>query len=115
MGPAIVPSLVMCPTSRTASAFCFAYCVSFWATSLIWPMLPGAEPTSGSAVVWIESITTTRGRRSFIAASIYAQRGREERLKGREIEIHPPGPEGELRPGLLPRDVEGLDPGPGEP
>ena len=60
-GPARPPSLVTWPTSTTATPRALASCTRRWAHSRTCTTEPGAEASSGSTTVWMESITTTSG------------------------------------------------------
>ncbi len=60
-GPAICPSLVMCPTRNTAQPVRLANSISTWVQSRTCETLPANDSTSGSHMVWIESTTSTSG------------------------------------------------------
>ena len=60
-GPASPPSLVTWPTRTTAMPRSLASRTSRWAHSRTCTTEPGAEPSSGSMTVWMESTTTRRG------------------------------------------------------
>jgi hypothetical protein len=57
-GPAMLPSLVTCPTSISAKPCVFAARISSNAAARTCVTLPGAESTPSVHIVWIESITT---------------------------------------------------------
>ena len=63
-GPAIAPSLLTWPTSTVVSPRSLAMAASWRAHSLTWATVPGAEPSAGSAMVCMESTTTTSGSSS---------------------------------------------------
>ena len=60
-GPASAPSLVTWPTSTVARSRLLASRTSRAAHSRTWATDPGAEPSSGSKTVWMESTTTRSG------------------------------------------------------
>ncbi|MNC62207.1 hypothetical protein D3C75_1122080 [compost metagenome] len=61
LGPASAPSLVTCPTRKIAVPLCLAYRTNSAALSRTWDTPPGADCSCSVKIVWIESITMTRG------------------------------------------------------
>jgi hypothetical protein len=55
------PSFVTWPTMNVGTPVRFAYAISRPATSRTWVMLPGALPSSGRYMVWMESTTSACG------------------------------------------------------
>ncbi len=60
-GPAIWPSLVTCPTIRSAAPLALANRISAWAEPRTWLTVPGADSIASLHMVWIESMTTNFG------------------------------------------------------
>ena len=106
-GPAIVPSLVTCPTSTSAKPRALASRISSKALARTWPTVPGALSSVSSHMVWIESITTSAASG---AASIRRRdvaqidRGGEFQLGPREPQ--PAGAQPHLLHRLLARNVQ---------
>ena len=63
-GPAMLPSLLICPITNVVKPFSFVRRIIDIVHSRTWLMLPGAELTSASNMVCIESIITISGDRA---------------------------------------------------
>jgi hypothetical protein len=70
LGPASVPSLVTWPIITTDTPVCLDRRVSCAAHSRTWATEPGADCSCSEYRVWIESTTTTAGRRASIDAQM---------------------------------------------
>ena len=68
-GPAMEPSFVTWPTRKVGTPLRLANAISRPATSRTWVMLPGALPSSGRYMVWMESTTSAVGLSASAAAS----------------------------------------------
>ena len=69
-GPATFPSFVTCPTIKIAIPYCLATCISLAVTSRTCVTVPGADPTSSTTMVCIESMITTLALLFVITRSI---------------------------------------------
>ena len=68
-GPAIAPSFVTWPITKTEISFCLANCTMRPTHSRNWATEPGADGNSAAVIVWIESTTSTFVSVRFASAS----------------------------------------------
>ena len=86
-GPAMLPSLVTCPTSTHAMLRSLASRISAAATSRTWVTPPGVPSTAAEAMVCTESTITSRG----CTASIWPEHRAQVGLGGQE-QVRAAGP-----------------------
>ena len=105
-GPARPPSLVTWPMSTTAASRCLASCTRRWALSRTCTMEPGEDSSSGSATVWMESMTTSPGPSSSSAARMPGSCVSDSSHSPLSERAQAAGPVAHLRRALLGRHVE---------
>lgn len=101
LGPAMAPSLLMWPTTKTVIPFPFASCIMDMVQSFTWEILPGAESLLSLYKVCMESAMKTSGFAFLHSLQNIAQAGFRQNEQVLGIHLQPLGPELELALALL--------------